>query len=200
MHPRANHEFSSRPSSYHSNITPGFPFWEHFYHPISHFARGGLHATITQDALDFTVQVASPWGHLTCGPILLLISDGHRWRHVQICSPEEPPFPTEQHLVVAIEACMVSTSVWYTSYWNAFFLSLVNDWLCFTFIQKLLTKWEPCKFNIFSRFLSVYLFFHLICTLTIWMQLLHYIFVLKTLWKSPIKQVSKYWFQEGQWQ
>ena len=49
--------------------------------------QGGLHVTITHDALNLTVQ--PPTSNM--GTPLLETSGGHHWRLVKTCSLEAPP-------------------------------------------------------------------------------------------------------------
>ena len=99
---------------------------------------GGTHVTITQDALDLTVQVSpgpSPHtsGHKTRdhlapalhppdirhGPLQPLVtSSGHHWRPGETCSFEEPPLSTD----IWWPNCIQLARGRYASYWNAFWL------------------------------------------------------------------------------
>ena len=53
-----------------------------------------------------------------CPASLLVTSDGHHWKPVQICSLQEPP-PTSAEIYSG-EAPTVGASMQYTSYWSAF--------------------------------------------------------------------------------
>ena len=121
---------------------------------LSTRGEGESHVVITHDALDFTVQPWTPTAPLPAQPLgmgphcteshprhgfspykdprlLQVISGGHHWRPVQNCSLQDPPNPWCWHLV-AIEACTVSASRQYASYWNAvLFLKIFRGHKCF---------------------------------------------------------------------